>query len=68
MNKEDFERIEFEITEELVSLIGEYSEKNGSQVSELQPPYSVVRAMASAAAHVLLAFERGYMMNETETE
>lgn len=37
-----------------------------SRVGEIQPPFSVRMAMAKAAAQVLMAFERGYQMNESE--
>jgi hypothetical protein len=63
---EESAQIEFEVTEELTALIGSYSERNGSKVNELQPPYSIVRAMANAAAQVLMAFERGYQMNSED--
>lgn len=59
---EEYAQMDFEVTEELVALIGEYSETVGSKVNDLQPPSSIVRAMANAATQVLIAFERGYRM------
>lgn len=61
---DEFEKMEDEIEEELVCAIGDLvDDEQPSQVKELQPPESVIRAMGKAAAQVLIAFERGYRMS-----
>ena len=63
MDKE-FERLEGDVQEELAAIIGDVVEgKESSAIKDLQPPESVIHAMAAAAAQVLIAFERGYRMD-----
>jgi len=63
-NENDLEKLEEEVVEELAAVIGDYaSDPEGSTVRDLQPPESIVRAMAQAAAQVLISFERGYRMD-----
>ena len=59
----DNELIEMEkkVAEELVRAIDELIDID-STVGNMQPPLSVVQAMAKAATMVLIAFERGYRM------
>ena len=37
---------------------------SGSTIRDMQPPESIIQAMATAAAQVLIAFERGYRMGD----
>ena len=60
-HEQEMENFQEEVTEELFCCIGDLKDDEaGSTVRDLQPPESVVRAMAVAAAQVLIAFERGY--------
>lgn len=61
MNNEDLKETEKEATKELYTLIRDA--KGCEALEGLQPPRSVVVAMAKAAAQVLIAFERGYRMS-----
>lgn len=61
----DIEAIEDTIAMELTHVITEFAEgHNSSVVKDLQPPSTIIRAMATAAAQVLIAFERGYRMGD----
>lgn len=58
-----FEEMEGAITEELTDAISNFIDNVGvSTVRNIQPPESVVQAMAEAAAKVLIAFEHGYRL------
>lgn len=62
--EKEFAEMEEQITEELCEVIGDLaSNPKGSIVNNIQPPNSVVQAMAEAAAKVLIAFEHGYRMS-----
>jgi len=53
------------IREEMAAIIGDYADdERGSTIRDLQPPESIIQAMATAAAQVLIAFERGYRMGD----
>lgn len=62
---EDLEELEGLICEEMAAIIGDFAnDRRVSTIRSLQPPESVIQAMAHAAAQVLIAFERGYRMDE----
>ena len=51
--------------EELAAIIGDVVDgKERSMIKDIQPPESIIQAMAVAAAQVLIAFERGYRMGD----
>jgi hypothetical protein len=60
---EELADLEDAIADELESAIENLS-VIGNAVGQIQPPTSVVGLAAEAAAKVLLAFERGYRMDE----
>lgn len=63
MDKE-LEELERDVEEELVCAIFDFAEDpKAVSIRELQPPSTIIRAMAKAAAQVLMAFERGYRMS-----
>lgn len=64
MDKE-LEKLEDDITEELAAIIGDVVDgKESSTIMDVQPPESIIQAMAVAAAQVLIAFERGFRMGD----
>ena len=63
--KKEIEELESLVVEELVAVIGDYAnDRRGSTVRDIQPPESIIQAMAQAASQVLIAFERGYRMSD----
>lgn len=66
MNSE-LELLEISIISELEARIIELSDNVDSAMSDIQPPTTIVRAAAVAAAQVLMAFERGYRMESQPT-
>lgn len=61
----ELEELEGLVREELDTIIGNFADdKKVSTISGIQPPESVIQAMAQAAASVLMAFERGYRMGD----
>ena len=58
----ELQDIEREVTEELEMLISDAPSGDCPMLNDTQPPTSVIRLMAEAAAKVLMAFERGYRM------
>ena len=61
----DLEELENQIREELAAIIGDFADdKSGSTIRDIQPTEAVIQAMATAAAQVLIAFERGYRLGE----
>ena len=64
MSKE-LEELETDIVDELAAIIGDVVVgTKRSIIKDTQPPESIIQAMATAAAQVLIAFERGYRMGE----
>ena len=62
---EELEQLEDAVIEELAAVIGDVVEgKAISSIKDIQPPESIIQAMALAAAQVLMAFERGYRMSD----
>ncbi len=62
--KEELDRLEADLTEELAAMIGDFVDgKESSSIKDVQPPESIIQAMAVAATQVLMAFERGYRMS-----
>lgn len=62
---EELEKLEGDIEEELAAVIGDLVDgEESSTIKDVQPPESVIKAMAVAAAQVLMAFERGYRMSD----
>lgn len=60
---EEFEQLEDDVIEELAAIIGDVVDgKKRSSIKDIQPPESIIQAMALAATQVLMAFERGYRM------
>ena len=60
---EDLSELEEMVREEMAAIIGDYANnKRGSTTRDLQPTEAVIQAMATAAAQVLIAFERGYRL------
>lgn len=58
-----FDEMEEAATEELTDAITNFIDNVGiSTVRNMRPPESVVKAMAQAAAKVLIAFEHGYRL------
>lgn len=62
MNEEELNKLESDIIDELEAVIGGLTVDTDFRVHEIQPPSSIVRHAAQAAAQVLMAFERGYRM------
>jgi hypothetical protein len=61
--KYELEEVEDTVIAELTNAIMDIVENgNPSVVKDMQPPSSVVKDMATAAAQVLIAFEHGYRM------
>lgn len=61
----DIEELEGDIEEELAAIIGDVVDgKKSSTIKEIQPPESIIRAMAQAATQVLVAFERGSRLGD----
>ena len=62
---EELEQLEDDVVEELTAIIGDAVDgKAISSIKDIQPPESIIQAMALAAAQVLMAFERGYRMSD----
>ncbi len=60
---DEFEKLEDDITEEIAAAVGDLCDSvESSTIKDVQPPESVIHAMARAAAAVLIAFERGYRL------
>lgn len=65
IKEKEFVEMEEQVTHELVEVISSLAEDTAaSVVHNIQPPESVIQAMAEAAARVLIAFEHGYRMGE----
>ena len=60
----ELEKLKEDLTEELFHEICDWAEKEGTHLKDVQPPESIIRHAAEAAANVILAFERGYRMND----
>ena len=61
----DFDELEGDVQEELAAIIGDVVVgRERSTIKDLQPPESVIQAMAAAAAKVLIAFEHGYRLGD----
>lgn len=59
----EYEKLEDDIIEEVTAAIGDLCDgEETSIIKDVQPPESVIRAMARAAAAVLIAFEHGYRL------
>lgn len=59
----DLEKLEDHVRKELAAVIGNLIDnKKGSTIKDIQPTEAIIRAMACAAAQVLMAFERGYRL------
>lgn len=54
-----FDQLEADLIEELDAVIGDYCDDEDLQIAHIQPPSTIVRLAAVAAAQVLMAFERG---------
>ena len=65
MNDKELNALEDDIIDELEAVIGDLTDDKDFRVCEIQPPSSVVRHAAQAAAQVLMAFERGYRMESS---
>jgi len=62
---DELEKLEGDVQEELAAAIGDLvDEDEKSIIKDIQPPESVIQAMAVAATQVLMAFERGYRMSD----
>jgi hypothetical protein len=63
-DKKSFDELEDDIIEEVAAAIGDLcdGEVGSSVIKDVQPPESVIQAMARAAAAVLIAFEHGYRL------
>ena len=62
---DELEKLEVDIQEEVATAIGDLVHGDErSIIKEVQPPESVIKAMAIAAAQVLMAFERGFRMSD----
>lgn len=59
----EMEDLEAAILDELEAAIEDAAADPLRKLSEIQPPTTIVRAAAAAAAQVLIAFERGYRMS-----
>ncbi len=67
MNEEELNALEDSIIDELEAVMGDLADEKDFRLSEVQPPSSIVRCAAQAAAQIFMAFERGYRM-ESETD
>jgi hypothetical protein len=56
------EKVEDTIIAELTNVIMDFADGLPSVIFDIQPPSSVVKGMAIAAAQVLIAFEHGYRL------
>lgn len=65
MNDKELDKLEGDIVDELEAVIGDLTDDTDFRVHEIQPPSSIVRHAARAAAQVLMAFERGYQMESS---
>lgn len=61
---DDLDDLEADLVESLEAVLGDHAEDETFRLSQIQPPTSIVRAAAAAAAQVFIAFERGYRMNQ----
>jgi hypothetical protein len=62
---DELEKLELDIKEEVAAAIGDLVDGDESSIiKSIQPPESVIEAMAVAAAQVLIAFERGYRIGD----
>ena len=70
ITEQELEQLEDDVTEAIAAAIGDLCDSawiDGEMTGPLitiQPPETVIRHAARAAAQVLLAFERGYRMSE----
>lgn len=65
MSERELEELEDQVREEMAAIIGDYAnDEAGSTIRDLQPTEAIIQAMATAAAQVLIAFERGYRMDD----
>jgi hypothetical protein len=62
MDDKELAELEVSVTATLEAAIGEYVDYSDNRLHEIQPPTSVIRHAAQAAAQVHVAFERGYQM------
>lgn len=62
MDEKELTRLEEAATEEIERAIYKLIVDEGGKVNDVQPPSSVIRLAAEAAAKVLIGFERGYRM------
>jgi hypothetical protein len=60
----ELEELKEKLVEEIAQAIYDLAKKQETSAYEVQPPESVIQHAAEAAASVLLAFERGYRMND----
>jgi hypothetical protein len=59
----EYEKLEDDIIDEVSAAIGDLCDGDEkSVIKDVQPPESVINAMARAAAAVLIAFEHGYRL------
>jgi hypothetical protein len=58
----ELDTLKEKLAEELFHEIADWAEEEGAVLKEVQPPESVIRLAAEAAANVIMAFERGYRM------
>ena len=65
MNEFGFEKLEAELTQEIKEAI-EAAIKDETVLFEVQPTEGVIQLAASAAAKVLVAFERSYQLDQGE--
>jgi hypothetical protein len=60
VHEDELAELEDLIREEMAAIIGDYAnDERGSTIRDLQPTEAIIQAMATAAAQVLVAFERG---------
>lgn len=59
---DELKRLEEAATEEIERAIYKLIVDDSAKVNDVQPPTSVIRLAAEAAAKVLIGFERGYRM------
>jgi len=63
VHEQELEDLEDLIREEMAAIIGDFAnDKAGSTIRDIQPTEAIIQAMATAAASVLIAFERGYRL------
>jgi hypothetical protein len=63
MDTKEFEALEEAVAYEILTAIRN-DEGNCPALQQIQPPESVMKLAADAAAKILLAFEHGYQMGE----